>query len=122
MTGTMSGVTATVAAKCARQRASSTYKVKVMAGSPAPGQVQLESLEQHLVQRQVPLTQVLGRPPAGAELELDQPEVRVVLGQRVGDATQVVHGRSRGGGVAHHRPLDRVRATHLALLGRRGAV
>ena len=59
---------------------------------------------------------------AGADLELDQPDVVVVGGEGVGDAAQVVDpgpGRER---VADHLPLHRVGAADLALLGRGGAV
>src|SRR5690349_5461407 len=82
-TGTIPGVASTVARRCRRQRSSSTYSENVTfrprrtASWSAPAHVDVEGLEQHLVERQVPLPDVLHRLAAGAELELDEPDVRV---------------------------------------------
>ena len=65
--------------RCARQRGSSTYSVKVIASAPV--EVEVEGLVEQPVQRQVPLADVLDGLAAGAELELDQAEVRVVVGR-----------------------------------------
>src|SRR5689334_21698092 len=85
-------------------------------------QVELESLVQQGIQRQVPLPGVLDRLAAGADLELDQADVRVVGVEGVGDAAEVVDLGALGQGVLDHRPLDAVGAAHLALLRGGGAV
>ena len=83
---------------------------------------ELEAAVEQRSQGEVPLAGVLDRLAAGADLELDQAGVRVVGVEGVGDAPQVVDARPRRQGVAHHRPLDGVRAADVALLGGRGAV
>ena len=88
----------------------------------AVAQVELERLVDGAVDRQVPLAGVLDGLPAGADLELDQPDVGVVGVEGLGDAAQVVDVGAGVEGVAHHRPLDGVGAADLALLGGRRAV
>ncbi len=84
--------------------------------------VEVEGRVERLAQRQVPLAGVLDRLAAGADLELDQADVGVVGVEGVGDAAQVVDLGAGGERVADHRPLDRVGAADVALLGGRGAV
>ena len=88
----------------------------------APPHVQVERRVERPVERQVPLADVLDGLAAGADLELDQPDVRVVGVEGVGDAAQVVDVGAGGDRVADHRPLDGVGAADLALLGGGGAV
>src|SRR5215213_11055013 len=90
--------------------------------SSSPLQVQLERLVDRPAQRKVPLAGVLDRLAAGADLELDQPDMAVVAGQGVGDAPEVVDRRAGGDRVADHLPLDRVGAADVALLGGGGSV
>src|SRR5471032_3015346 len=121
MTGTSPGDASRTERWWSRQRATSTYSVKVMRRSSA-AHVDVESLVEQAVQWQVPLADILHRRASGAQRELDESEVAVVRGEGVGDAAQVIDGRAAGGGIAHHLPLDRVRAAHVTLLRRGCAV
>src|SRR3954453_19656201 len=88
----------------------------------APVHVKGEGPVDHRTQREVPLTDVPDSLAPGADLELDQPDVRVVRVEGGGGAAQAVNvtaGRQR---VGDHHPLTRVGTAHLAPLGRRGAV
>ena len=85
-------------------------------------EVELERLVEGTVERQVPLAGVLDGLAAGADLELDQPDVGVVGFERLGDAAQVVDLGAGVQCVADHRPLDGVGAAHVALLRGRCAV
>ena len=64
-------------------------------GSAPPPHVEVEGLVDEAVQRQVPLPGVLHGLAAGADLELDQPDVGVLGVEGVGDAAQVVDVRRR---------------------------
>src|SRR6478735_11786676 len=118
----MPGWVRTVRSRWERQRSPSTVSVRLIAGSPAPGEVELERLVDGAVERQVPLAGVLDGLAAGADLELDEPHVGVVRVEGLGDAAQVVDVSAGGEGVPHHRPLHGVGAADLALLRGRRAV
>src|SRR3954452_11127253 len=120
MTGSSPGWLSRTCFSWARQRSPSTYNVSTATSPPA--HVQRESLVEQRRQRQVPLAGVLHRLAPGADLELDQPHMRVLRVERLGDATQVVDVGAERERVADHLPLDRVRPTHLALLGGGGTV
>src|SRR4051794_30663750 len=105
MTGTSAvrgGIRPATDCRWLRQRAASTWRVR-LTGEPSSSSrspssrspsshVRLERLEQQPVERQVPLAEVLHRGAARTELELDEPEQRVVLVEGVADAAQVVDG------------------------------
>src|SRR3954454_14104283 len=109
-TVTMPGCASRTWCRCARQRSPSTYRVSGMGVSRAPfpsspaRHVDRERLVEQRVERQVPLAGILHGLAAGAGLEADQPDVRVVLVEGVGDPAQVVDVRAGGERVADHLP------------------
>src|SRR4051812_17880593 len=125
-TGTIPGCALRTDSRWARQRGPSTYRLRGIAGSAPHGrptlQVQRERPVDQRVEGQVPLPGVLHGLAPRADLELDEADVRVVGVERVGDPAQVVDLRAGRHRVADHRPLDRVGAPDLALVGGGGAV
>ena len=61
------------------------------AENSAPRHIQVERLVEQLIEREVPLTQILGRLAARPHFELDQAEEMVGVLQRVTDPAQVVN-------------------------------
>src|SRR3954452_16573312 len=88
MTGSNPGWLSRTCFRWARQRSPSTYNVST--GTSPPAHVQGEGLVEQPRQREVPLAGVLHRLTSGADLELDQPHVRILRVERLGDAAQVV--------------------------------
>src|SRR5207237_834547 len=74
-TGTIAGASATTFARCACQRPSSSSTVTP---TSAALHVDVEGLVEQRVEGEVPLAQVLHGLAPGADLELDQAQVRVV--------------------------------------------
>src|SRR3954447_20813462 len=120
-TGTIPGCASRTRCWWARQRPASTYSLRGIVTSAPRGRttlhVQREGPVDQRVHREVPLSGVLDRLASGAHLELDQADVRVVRVQGVGDAPQVVDLRPGLQRVPDHRPLHRVGAADLALVG-----
>src|SRR4051794_3441635 len=88
----------------------------------APSHVVGEGAMEHLADREVPLTHVLDRVTACADLELNQTEEVVVRVKRVGDATHVVDRRSARMSVLNHLPLNSVTGSEFSSFVRRRAV
>jgi len=87
-----------------------------------PLQVLLEGEVEERADGFVPFPEVGDGLASRADLELDEPQLRVVGRQALGDAAQVVDVCSGVAGVAHHAPLDGVGAADLAFRGGGGAV
>src|SRR5215212_1879958 len=90
ITGTMAGVAPATVRRCSRQRSPSNRSVTPLISLPqqlSPTfHVEVKSLVQQGIQRQVPFTEVLHRLASSANLELDQPEMRIVGLQPLGNS------------------------------------
>src|SRR4029453_12807621 len=93
ITGTMPGIAPATVRRCSRQRSPSKRSVTPLISLPqqlSPTfHVEVESLVQQRIQRQIPLTEVLHRLASGANLELDQPQMRIVGLQPLGNSAKI---------------------------------
>src|SRR4029453_391183 len=89
----MPGVAPATVRRCSRQHSPSTRSVTPLISLPqqlSPTfHVEVKSPVQQGIERQIPLTEVLHRLASGANLELDQAQMRIVGLQSLGNSAQI---------------------------------
>src|SRR5829696_2670071 len=123
----MPGIASATVSRCSRQRSPFSRRVTpLMSSLPQHSSptfhVEVESLVQQRIEGKVPFTQVLHRLASGADLELDQTQMWIVLLQTFGDPTQVIDCGTRLQCVGDHLPLHSIGCAHFTLLRGAGAV
>src|SRR5215211_9134485 len=95
----MPGTAPATVRRCSRQRSPSSRRVTPLMSAPRHSSpafhVEVESLVQQRIEGKVPFTEVLHRLTSGADLELDEAEVRITGLQPLGNSTQIVDRRTR---------------------------